>query len=61
MELQGKAIVITGAAQGLGRKMAETIAAEGAKIASIWTRKSFRTPSGPARTPQPRFETMSST
>ncbi|HKN28609.1 MAG TPA: SDR family NAD(P)-dependent oxidoreductase [Roseiarcus sp.] len=35
MELRGKAIVIMGAARGLGRKMAERIAAEGAKIALV--------------------------
>ena len=33
MELQGKTIVVTGAAQGLGQKMAETIARQGAKLA----------------------------
>lgn len=35
MDLQGKAIVITGAAQGLGRKMAEVMACHGAKIALV--------------------------
>lgn len=33
MDLKGKTIVITGAGRGLGRKMAEVIAREGAKIA----------------------------
>ena len=33
MDLQGRTIVITGAAQGLGQKMAEVLAREGAKIA----------------------------
>ena len=35
MDLQGKVIVITGAAQGLGKKMAEIIAAQGAKLALV--------------------------
>lgn len=35
MDLQGKVIVITGAAQGLGQKMAEIIAARGAKLALV--------------------------
>ena len=35
MDLQGKVIVITGAAQGLGQKMAEIIAAQGAKLALV--------------------------
>lgn len=35
MDLQGKVIVITGAAQGLGQKMAEFIAAQGAKLALV--------------------------
>jgi 3-oxoacyl-[acyl-carrier protein] reductase len=35
MELQGKVIVITGAAQGLGQKMAEIIAGQGAKLALV--------------------------
>ena len=35
MDLQGKVIVITGAAQGLGQKMAEVIAGHGAKLALI--------------------------
>ena len=33
MDLTGKAIVITGAAQGLGQKMAENVAARGANVA----------------------------
>jgi 3-oxoacyl-[acyl-carrier protein] reductase len=33
MELKNKTIVVTGAAQGLGRKMAEMLAGEGAKLA----------------------------
>jgi len=35
MDLQGKVIVITGAAQGLGQKMAEIVAAHGAKLALV--------------------------
>ena len=35
MDLKGKAIVITGAAQGLGQKMAETVAARGANVALV--------------------------
>jgi 3-oxoacyl-[acyl-carrier protein] reductase len=35
MDLKDKTIVITGAAQGLGRKMAEIIAREGARIALV--------------------------
>lgn len=35
MDLQGKVIVITGAAQGLGQKMAETVAAHGANLALV--------------------------
>ncbi len=35
MDLQDKVIVITGAAQGLGRKMAETMAGRGAKLALV--------------------------
>ena len=35
MDLQGRVVVITGAAQGLGRKMAEVLAGEGAKIALV--------------------------
>ncbi|MGH8802652.1 MAG: SDR family oxidoreductase [Casimicrobiaceae bacterium] len=35
MDLQGKVIVITGAAQGLGRKMAEVVAGHGARIALV--------------------------
>jgi len=35
MKLQGKVIVITGAAQGLGQKMAEIIAGQGAKLALV--------------------------
>ena len=35
MELQGKAIVITGAAQGLGQKMAELAAGQGANLALV--------------------------
>ena len=33
MDLRGKVIVITGAAQGLGQKMAEIVAGQGAKLA----------------------------
>ena len=35
MNLQGKTIVITGAAQGLGQKMAEVVANEGANVAAV--------------------------
>jgi 3-oxoacyl-[acyl-carrier protein] reductase len=35
MDLKDKAIVITGAAQGLGQNMAETVAACGANVALI--------------------------
>jgi NAD(P)-dependent dehydrogenase (short-subunit alcohol dehydrogenase family) len=35
MDLKGKAIVITGAAQGLGREMAKDIAQHGAKLALV--------------------------
>jgi 3-oxoacyl-[acyl-carrier protein] reductase len=35
MDLQGKTIVITGAAQGLGQKMAQIIAFHGAKLALV--------------------------
>ena len=35
MDLRGKAIVITGAAQGLGQNMAEVVARQGAKIALV--------------------------
>ena len=35
MELQGKVIVITGAAQGLGQKMAEIVAGQGANLALV--------------------------
>jgi len=35
MELKGKAIVVTGAAQGLGQKIAETVAGHGAKLALV--------------------------
>ena len=35
MDLQGKVIVITGAAQGFGHKMAEVIAGHGAKLALV--------------------------
>jgi 3-oxoacyl-[acyl-carrier protein] reductase len=35
MELDGQVIVITGTAQGLGRKMAEIIARQGAKLALV--------------------------
>jgi len=35
MDLQGKVIVVTGAAQGLGQKMAEIIAAAGARLALV--------------------------
>jgi 3-oxoacyl-[acyl-carrier protein] reductase len=35
MDLQGRVIVITGAAQGLGQKMAEIIAAHGANLALV--------------------------
>jgi len=37
MDLQDKVVVITGAAQGLGQKMAEIIAGHGAKLATITT------------------------
>ena len=35
MDLKDKTIVITGAAQGLGQKMAEVLAGQGAKIALV--------------------------
>ncbi len=35
MDLHGKTIVITGAAQGLGQKMAETLSGEGANVALV--------------------------
>ena len=35
MELKGKVIVVTGAAQGLGQKMAETLAGQGANLALV--------------------------
>ena len=35
MDVQGKVIVITGAAQGLGRKMAEIMAGQGANLALV--------------------------
>ncbi len=35
MDIKGKVIVITGAAQGLGRKMAEVLAAQGANLALV--------------------------
>jgi NAD(P)-dependent dehydrogenase (short-subunit alcohol dehydrogenase family) len=35
MDLQGEVIVITGASQGLGQKMAEVIAGHGAKLALV--------------------------
>jgi 3-oxoacyl-[acyl-carrier protein] reductase len=35
MDLQGKVIVITGAAQGLGQKMAEIVAGQGANLALV--------------------------
>lgn len=35
MDLQGKTIVITGAAQGLGQNMAEALAGEGANVAAV--------------------------
>jgi 3-oxoacyl-[acyl-carrier protein] reductase len=35
MKVQGEAIVITGAAQGLGRKMAEMLAGQGADLALV--------------------------
>ena len=35
MDVQGKVIVITGAAQGLGRKMAEILAGQGADLALV--------------------------
>jgi 3-oxoacyl-[acyl-carrier protein] reductase len=35
MELQGKVIVVTGAAQGLGRKTAEVMARHGARVALV--------------------------
>jgi 3-oxoacyl-[acyl-carrier protein] reductase len=33
MDLQGKTILVTGAARGLGQKMAELIASQGANLA----------------------------
>ena len=35
MDLKGKVIAITGAAQGLGEKMAESLAAEGVNLALV--------------------------
>src|SRR5579884_3234329 len=35
MELQDKVVAITGAARGLGRRMAEVVAAQGAKVALV--------------------------
>jgi 3-oxoacyl-[acyl-carrier protein] reductase len=35
MELEGKTIVVTGAARGLGQKMAEAVARQGAKVALV--------------------------
>ncbi|MGP0093326.1 MAG: SDR family NAD(P)-dependent oxidoreductase [Xanthobacteraceae bacterium] len=35
MDLQSKVIVVTGAAQGLGQKMAEIVAGQGAKLALV--------------------------
>ena len=35
MDLQGKVIVVTGAAQGLGRKMAEIMTRQGARVALV--------------------------
>jgi 3-oxoacyl-[acyl-carrier protein] reductase len=35
MELQGKVLVITGAAQGLGQRMAEITAGQGTKLALV--------------------------
>jgi len=35
MDLRGKVIVVTGAAQGLGQKMAQTMAEQGAKLALV--------------------------
>ena len=35
MDVQGKAIVMTGAAQGLGQKMAETLAGHAADLALV--------------------------
>jgi 3-oxoacyl-[acyl-carrier protein] reductase len=35
MDLQGKVVLITGAAQGFSQKMAESIAAQGAKLAMV--------------------------
>ena len=35
MDVQGKVIVITGAAQGLGRKMAGILAGQGADLALV--------------------------
>ena len=35
MELKGKAIVVTGAARGLGQKMAEMLSGEGANLAVV--------------------------
>src|SRR5208337_3665121 len=35
MDIKGKVIVVTGAGQGLGQKMAETLSAEGANLALV--------------------------
>ena len=35
MDLNGKVIVVTGAAQGLGQKMAQILAGQGAKLALV--------------------------
>lgn len=42
MDLKGKAIVITGAAQGLGREMAKDIAQHGAKLALVDLHRQLR-------------------
>jgi NAD(P)-dependent dehydrogenase (short-subunit alcohol dehydrogenase family) len=42
MDLKDKTIVITGAGRGLGRKMAEVIAGEKAKLALAFTSWDFR-------------------
>ena len=35
MDLKDKTIVVTGAARGLGQKMAEAVAAQGARVALV--------------------------
>jgi NAD(P)-dependent dehydrogenase (short-subunit alcohol dehydrogenase family) len=58
MELQGKVIVITGAAQGLGQKMAEIVAGQGANSHwSISITQSSRRRYGSARKQAARSKT----